>query len=74
MRFFYLAIVLLFAAATAIFAAQNFQTVTVSVLSVGANIPLAFLVAIIYLLGAVTGGGLLAILRRSIAGARGHRG
>ena len=72
MRGFYLAVIILFAAAIVIFAAQNFQSVTVSLLRVSASIPLALLVAIIYLLGAVTGGSLLALLRRSIAGARRH--
>lgn len=70
MRWFYLAIIVLFAAAIVIFAAQNFQTVTVSLLRVSAETPLALLIAIIYLLGAITGGSLLALLRRSIAGAR----
>jgi len=34
--------------------------------------PLAFLVAIIYLLGAVTGGSLFALLRRAVERARGR--
>jgi putative membrane protein len=72
MRWFHLAIIVLFAAAVTIFAAQNFQIVTVSLLRISANTPLAFLIAIIYLLGAATGGSLLALLRRSIAGARQH--
>ena len=72
MRWVHLAVIVLFAAATLIFAGQNFQTVTVSLLRVSVNIPLALLVAIIYLLGAVTGGALLALLRRSIEGARRH--
>ena len=70
MRWFYLAIIVLFAAATVIFAAQNFQVVAVSFLRISIQTPLAFLIAVIYLLGAVTGGSLLALLRRSIEGAR----
>jgi len=69
MRWFYLAIIVLFAAVTLIFAAQNFQTVTVSFLGMSVRTPLALLVAVIYALGAVTGGSLLALLRRSIEGA-----
>ena len=52
MRWFHLAVIVLFAAVTTIFAVQNLQIVTVSLLRISAQIPLAFLVAIIYLLGA----------------------
>jgi lipopolysaccharide assembly protein A len=70
MRWFHLAVIILFAAVTAVFALQNFQMVSVSFLRVGAQMPLAFLVAIIYLLGAATGSSLFALLRRALAGAR----
>ena len=70
MRWIYLAVIVLFAAATIIFAVQNFQTVTVAFLGLSARTPLAFLVAVIYLLGTATGGSLLAVLRRSVEGAR----
>jgi lipopolysaccharide assembly protein A len=70
MRWVYLAVIVLFAAATIIFAAQNFQIVTIAFLGASARTPLALLVAVIYLLGAVTGGSLLALLRRSVEGAR----
>jgi lipopolysaccharide assembly protein A len=72
MRWFYLAVVVLFATVTTIFAVQNLQIVTVSLLRISAPMPLAFLVAIIYLLGAVTGGSLFALLRRSLQRARGR--
>jgi lipopolysaccharide assembly protein A len=70
MRWLHLAVIVLFAAVTAVFAMQNLQTVTVSFFRFGAHMPLAFLVAIIYLLGAVTGGSLFALLRRALEGAR----
>jgi lipopolysaccharide assembly protein A len=70
MRWFHLIVIILFAAITLIFAAQNFQIVTVSFLRLSIQTPLAFLVAIIYVLGAITGGSLLALLRRSFEGAR----
>jgi uncharacterized integral membrane protein len=70
MRSFHLAVIILFAAVTLIFAAQNFQGVTVSLFRVSAKMPLALLIAIAYLLGAATGGSLLALLRRSIVAAR----
>jgi putative membrane protein len=70
MRWLHLAVIVVFAAATAIFAAQNFEIVTISFLGFNARIPLALLVAIIYLLGAATGGSLFALLRRSYAKSR----
>jgi lipopolysaccharide assembly protein A len=70
MRWIYLAIIVLFAAATIIFALQNFETVTVSLFRLDARVPLAVLVAIAYLLGAATGGSLFALLRRSYEGSR----
>lgn len=65
MRWIYLAIIILFAAATFIFAVQNFSIVTMSFLGLSMRAPLALLVAVVYLLGAATGGSLFALLRRS---------
>jgi len=70
MRWFHLAVIILFATVTTIFAAQNLETVTVSFLQISARTPLALLVVLIYLLGAATGGSLLALLRRAFEGAR----
>jgi uncharacterized integral membrane protein len=70
MRWVYLIVIILLAAVTIVFAAQNFQTITVSLFRVSARAPLALLIAISYLLGAATGGSLFALLRRSIAGAK----
>jgi uncharacterized integral membrane protein len=70
MRWIYLIVVILFAAATVIFAVQNLQTVTVSFLRLSLQTPLAVLIVVIYVLGTLTGGSLLALLRRSIEGAR----
>ena len=70
MRLFYLAIVILFAAATAIFALQNLESVTMSFLGFSARAPLAVLTLVVYALGALTGGGLYALLKRSYAGAK----
>jgi lipopolysaccharide assembly protein A len=67
MRWIYLGIIILFAAATVIFALQNFEIVTMSLLGFDA---LALVVAIAYLLGAATGGSLFALLRRSYEGSR----
>jgi len=70
MRWFYLAVIITFVVATLIFAAQNFQIVTMSFLGISARTPLALLVVVVYLLGTVTGSSLLALLRRSVEGAR----
>jgi lipopolysaccharide assembly protein A len=70
MRWIHLGIIILFALATIIFALQNFEIVTMSLLGFNARIPLALMVAIAYLLGAATGGSLFALLRRSYEGSR----
>jgi uncharacterized integral membrane protein len=70
MRWIYLIIIIVFALATFIFAVQNLAVVTVSFLSMNVAAPLALLVLIIYVLGAVTGSSLLALLRRSYRGSR----
>jgi lipopolysaccharide assembly protein A len=70
MRWIYLAVIILLAAATIIFALQNFEIVTISFLGFNARVPLALLVAIVYLLGAATGGSLFALLRRSYQGSK----
>jgi len=69
-RWLYLAIVVLFVAGLIIFVAQNTQSVSASFLSLGVTLPLAVLVFIVYVLGALTGGSLYALLRRSVAGSR----
>jgi lipopolysaccharide assembly protein A len=70
MRWLHIAVVALFVVATCVFAIQNFEIVTLSFLGFSARVPLALLVAIIYVLGMATGGSLFALLRRSIARSR----
>jgi putative membrane protein len=70
MRWIHLGIIILFAAATMVFALQNFEIVTMSLFGFSARIPLALVVAIAYLLGAATGGSLFALLRRSFEGSK----
>jgi lipopolysaccharide assembly protein A len=70
MRWIYLAVIILFAAATVIFALQNFEIATISFLGFNARVPLALLVVVVYLLGAATGGSLFVLLRRSYEGSR----
>jgi lipopolysaccharide assembly protein A len=70
MRWIYLALVILFVLITLIFAFQNLDVVTVSFLRFEVRAPLALLTLVIYVLGALTGGSLLALLRWSYAGSR----
>lgn len=70
MRWIYFVIIVLFAAATLIFAVQNLEIVTMSFLGLNLRAPLALLAIVVYLLGAATGGSLLALLRRSYLGSR----
>ena len=74
MRWFHLAVIVLFVAAIVVFAAQNLQVVDVSFLRMSVHTRLAVLIIVIYLLGAATGGSLLALLRRSFEGARRRSG
>jgi uncharacterized integral membrane protein len=69
MRFVFLAIFVLLVAAAAIFAIQNLQPITVSFLGMTIHTRLAVLAVAVYVLGAVTGGSLLALLRQSYEGA-----
>ena len=66
MRWFYLTIIVLFAAAMLIFVLQNFDLVTMAFLGLRIRAPLALVAAVIYVLGAITGGSLFALLRRSL--------
>jgi lipopolysaccharide assembly protein A len=69
-RWIHLAVIVLFAVATSIFALQNLEVATMSFLGFKVRAPLALLTIVIYLFGAATGGSLLALLRRSYAGSK----
>jgi lipopolysaccharide assembly protein A len=69
-RWLYLAIIVLFIAALVIFVFQNTDTVSVSFLTWAISAPLALLVFVVYVLGAVSGGSLYALLRRSVSRSR----
>ncbi len=70
MRWVHLIVIVLFAAAIVVFVVQNHASVTMSFLGFGVHAPLAVLAAIVYLLGAATGGSLLALLRKSVRASR----
>ena len=73
MRWVYMATVALFAVAILIFALQNLEPVTVSFLGARIRAPLAVVAIVIYVVGAATGGSLLALLRRSYQGSKGPK-
>ena len=73
MRWVYLTVVVLFAAATIIFVVQNVQVVTMSFLGLSVRAPVAVLAAVAYVLGTLTGGSLYALLRKSVQGSRAPR-
>jgi uncharacterized integral membrane protein len=66
MRWLYLAIVIVIVAAILIFALQNLGVVTMSFLGFSLRAPLAILAAVVYVLGAFTGGSLFGLLRHSL--------
>jgi uncharacterized integral membrane protein len=69
-RWIHLAIVILFVAAVVIFAIQNLQVVSLAFLGFSVRAPIALVAIGVYALGAITGGSLFALLRRSMQGAR----
>ncbi len=71
MRWFYLAIVVLFLAAIVVFAIQNTGSADIAFLTFAMSAPIALIVVAAYVLGAATGGSLYAVLRRSVRGYRG---
>ena len=73
MRWVYLTVVALFAAATIIFVVQNVEVVTMSFLGLSVSAPIAVLAAVAYVLGTLTGGSLYALLRKSVQGTRAPR-
>ena len=69
MRFVYMALIGLFAAVIILFKFQNLETVTVSLFSASATVSVSMLVLLIYVLGMLTGGFLLALVRTWVHGA-----
>jgi uncharacterized integral membrane protein len=65
MRWVYLTLIILLVTATLLFILQNREAVTMSFLGFSIRAPLAVLIAGVYVIGAVTGGSLFALVRRS---------
>ncbi len=70
MRWVNIAVITVLIAVFLIFAVQNFQSITVSFLNLRIAAPLAVLVAVIYLLGMVTGGSVWALIRWAVDGSK----
>jgi lipopolysaccharide assembly protein A len=70
MRWLYVAVIIVFGAATLLFILQNCHLVTMCFLGLSFRAPFAILIAVAYVLGAATGGSLFALLRRSYQGSQ----
>lgn len=70
MRWVHTVVVVVLIAVTLIFAIQNFHSVTVSFLNLKMSAPVAVLVALVYLLGMITGGSALSLIRWAIENAK----
>ncbi len=73
MRWVHLTVIILLVAATLRFGLQNRDVVTITFLGFSVRAPLAILIAVVYVIGAVTGGSLFALLRRSYKGSQRDR-
>ena len=69
MRYVYMSLVVAFVAIVLLFKIQNLETVTVSLFNVSATLPVSLLVFLIYVLGMLTGGFVLATMRTWVHGA-----
>jgi len=69
MRYVYMALIAILAAIIILFKVQNLESVTVSLFSASVTLPVSVLVLLIYILGMLTGGFLLALVRSWVHGA-----
>jgi len=70
MRYLYIGLIVVFTALVLTFKFQNLESATVSLFSASITLPLSILVLGIYVLGMLTGGCLLALLKSWVRGAR----
>jgi len=69
-RLVYIGLIVAFTALVLLFKFQNLDAVTVSLFSASVTLPVSVLVVLIYVLGMLTGGCLLALLRTLVRRAR----
>ena len=70
MRWVYLTVIVVFVAVILIFIFQNLGVVTMTFFGLRLRAPLSIVAAIMYVLGAATGGSLYALLRKSVRASR----
>lgn len=70
MRYVYIGLIVAFTALVVLFKFQNLETVTVSLFSASMTLSVSTLVLLLYVLGMMTGGSLLALIRGLIRRAR----
>ncbi len=70
MRYVYIGLIVVFTALVVLFKFQNLETVTVSLFSASMTLSVSTLVMLLYVLGMLTGGSLLALMRGLIRRAR----
>jgi uncharacterized integral membrane protein len=66
----YIALIVVVTAAVLLFKLQNLEQVTVSFLSVSFTLPVSMLLILVYVMGMLTGGSLLALMGTWVRGAR----
>lgn len=68
-RYLYIALIVILAGIVVLFKIQNLESVTVSLFSMSISLPVSVLVLLIYVLGMLTGGFVLGLLRSLARGA-----
>ncbi|WP_304131853.1 hypothetical protein [Ignavibacterium album] len=63
MRYIYLTLIVIITIAVLLFKFQNLESVTISFLSMSITLPTSFLVFIVYILGMLTGGSVVAFIK-----------
>jgi len=70
MRYVHIGVIVVATALVLAFKFQNLESATISLFSARITLPMSILVFLVYVLGMLTGGSLLALLKSSIRGAR----
>ena len=71
MKYVYMVLIVAFTAMVLLFKFQNLESVTVSLFSASLTLPLSALVFAVYVLGMLTGGFIVSLLKSWFRGARG---
>jgi putative membrane protein len=66
MRYVYIALVVVFTGIVLLFMFQNLETATVSLFTASITLPVSVLVLLTYVLGMLTGGSVLALVRAGV--------